>query len=79
MLNILKSPTLFENIFPKTFHRVKMKKYQAFFFLISKLKLKDFLLVLESLFSKKGYLFSSALGPQSHMSALGPLNFIVTV
>ena len=65
MLNILKSPTLFEKFFPKTFHRVRMKKYQAFFSLISKVKLKDFLMALESLFSEKGYLFSSALGPRS--------------
>ena len=64
---------LFENIFPKAFHRVRMKKYQAFFCLISKVKLKDLLMLLEGLFSKKGNLFSSALLPRSHMLARGPL------
>ena len=64
VLNILKSPTLFENIFPKAFHRVRMNKYQAFFFLISKVKLKDLLMLLEGLFSQKGDLFSSALLPR---------------
>ena len=72
VLNTLKSPTLFENILRKAFHRVRMKKYQAFFFLIFKVKLKDLLMLLESLFSKKGYLFSSALCPWSHMLAHGP-------
>ena len=52
MLKTLKVSTLFENFFPKIFYRVKTKNYQTFFSFF-KVKLKDFLVLLESLFSKK--------------------------
>ena len=48
MLKVLKVLPLFEKTFPKNFQRVRTKNYQTF-----KVKLREFLMLLESLSSKR--------------------------
>ena len=48
MLKVLKVLSLFEKTFPKNFQRLRTKNYQIF-----EVKLREFLMLLESLSSKR--------------------------